>query len=69
MDNSQGFERGLDIWKLQEDGPVRDLLVVQHEADTPDGGREADVLGAGQVVEDNLSFVLGCHVVYIKVGR
>ena len=48
--NSQFFQRRLDIRKFEEDGPVRDMLVVKHEADAPDNGREADVLGIGQVV-------------------
>jgi hypothetical protein len=45
--NSQSFQRGLNVRKFEEDGPVRDMLVVKHEADAPDNGREADVLGAG----------------------
>jgi hypothetical protein len=48
--NSQLFERGLNIRKFEEDGPIRDLLIVKHEADAPDHRREADVLGAGQVI-------------------
>jgi hypothetical protein len=61
--NSQFFQRRLDIRKFEEDGPVRDMLIVKHEADAPDNGREADVLGTGQVVQDNLWFGLGGHVV------
>ena len=61
--NSQPFQRGLNIRKFEEDGLVRDILVVKHEADTPDNGREADVLGAGQVVQNNLGLSLGGHVV------
>lgn len=39
------------------------MLIVKHEADAPDGWREADVLGAGQVVQNNLGLGLGSHVV------
>ncbi len=45
--NSQSFQRGLNIRKLEEDGFVRNILVIQHKADAPDNGREADVLCAG----------------------
>ena len=45
--NSQPFERRLNVRKFEEDGSVRDALVVEHEANTPDDRREADVLGAG----------------------
>jgi hypothetical protein len=48
--NSQSFQCGLNIWKFEEDGPVRNTFIVKHEADTPDNWREADVLGGGQVV-------------------
>ncbi len=61
--NSQLFQRGLNIRKFEEDGPVRDMLIVKHEADAPDSGREADVLGAGQVIQNNLGLGFGGHVV------
>jgi hypothetical protein len=61
--NSQPLQRGLNIRKFKKDGPVRDILVVKHEADAPDNGREADVLVAGQVVQNNLGLGLGGHVV------
>ena len=60
---SQPFQRGFNIRKFEEDGPVRDMLIVKHEADAPDNRREADVLGAGQVVQNNLGLGLGGHVV------
>jgi hypothetical protein len=60
---SQLFQRGLDIREFEEDGSVRDMLIVEHEADAPDNGREADVLGAGQVVQNDLGLGLGGHVV------
>jgi hypothetical protein len=60
---SQPFQRGLDIREFEEDGSVRDMLIVEHEADAPDNGREADVLGAGQVVQNDLGLGLGGHVV------
>lgn len=60
--NSQALQGGLNIREFEEDGPVRDLLIVEHKADTPDNRREADVLGAGQVVQNNLGLALGCHV-------
>lgn len=62
-DNSQSFERRLNIRKFEKDGPVRDLLIVKHDADAPDNRREADVLGTGQVVQDNLRLGLGGHSV------
>jgi hypothetical protein len=61
--NSQSFQRGLNIRKFEKDGPVRDMLIVKHEADAPDNRREADVLGTGQVVQNNLRLGLGGHVV------
>ena len=40
------------------------MLIVKHGADAPDGGREADVLSAGQVVQNKLGLGLGGgHVV------
>jgi hypothetical protein len=39
------------------------MLIVKHEADAPDSGRETDVLGAGQVVQNNLGLDLGGHIV------
>jgi hypothetical protein len=45
--NSQSFQRRLNIWKFEEDGSIRDMLIVKYETDAPDSGREADVLRAG----------------------
>ncbi len=39
------------------------MLIVKHKADAPDGWREADVFGAGQVVQNNLWLGLGGHSV------
>ena len=39
------------------------MLIVKHEADAPDNGREADVLDTGQVVQDNVGLGLGGHAV------
>lgn len=39
------------------------MLIIKNEADAPDGGREADVLGTGQVVQNNLGLALGGHIV------
>lgn len=61
--NLQLFQRGLNVREFEEDGPVRDMLIVKHKTDSPDSGREADVLGAGQVVQNNLGLGLGGHVV------
>lgn len=61
--NSQSFQRGLNIRKFEKYGPVRDMLIVKHKANAPDSWREADVLGAGQVVQNNLGLGLGGHVV------
>jgi hypothetical protein len=63
MHDSQRLQCGLNVRKFEEDGPVRDTLIVKHEADAPDNGREADILGAGQVVQNNLGLDLGGHVV------
>jgi hypothetical protein len=38
------------------------MLIVKHEADALDNRREADVLGAGQVVQNNLGLGFGSHV-------
>ena len=62
----------LNVREFEEDGRVRDMLVIEHEADAPDSGREADVLGTGQVVQDNLRLSLGGHVelqIEVSVGR
>jgi len=64
--NSQRFQRRLNIGKLEEDGFVLDFLVVEHQADAPDDGGEAYILCAGEVVEDDFGFsvagvgVCGC---------
>lgn len=52
----------LDIRKFEEDGPVRDTLIVKHETDTPDSRGEADMLSAGQVVQNYLGLGWGGHV-------
>ena len=39
------------------------MLIVKHEADAPDNGREADVLDTGQVVQNNVGLGLGGHAV------
>jgi hypothetical protein len=71
--DSQQFQRGFDIRKLEKDGPVRYFLIVEHKADAPDSGRKADVLGAGQVVQNYLGLDLGGHAVLcflrFKKGR
>jgi len=60
--NSQRFQRGLDIGELEEDGCIRDFLVVEQHAYTPNKRREANVLDAGQVVQHDFGFWLGSHV-------
>lgn len=42
--NLQLFQRRLNIWKFEKDGLVRNTLVIEHEADAPDCGGEADIL-------------------------
>ena len=39
------------------------MLVIKHETDAPDDGREADVLDTGQVVQNNVGLGLGGHAV------
>ena len=39
------------------------MLIVKHKADAPDNRREADVLGTGQVVQNDLGLGLGSHFV------
>lgn len=51
-----------NIWELEKYGPVRDTLIIKHKSDAPYSGREADILGACQVVQDNLGFGLGGHI-------
>ena len=63
-ENKQIFQGWLNIWKLEEDGRVRNTFVVEHEADAPDCGREADILDGRQIVQDDfrLRFSTGCHL-------
>ena len=49
--------------KFQKDCLVWDFLVVEQHPDPPHRWREAFVLGAGQVVEDDLRFG---HVVFVN---
>lgn len=42
---------------------VRNMHIVKHKADAPDSGRETDVLGACQVVQNNLGLGLDGHIV------
>lgn len=63
-DNLQPLECRCNIWEFEEYSPVWDPLVVEHQADTPDGGGEANVLGTGQVVQNNLGLGLGGHIVW-----
>lgn len=39
------------------------MLIVKYEADAPDGRRETDILGAGQVVQNNFVLGLDGHLV------
>ena len=59
----QLFQCRLNVRKFEKYCLVRNLLVVQHETDAPDDRREADVLGAGQVVQNNFGLDLGGHAV------
>lgn len=60
--NLQRFQCRFDIGKFEENGFVRDPLIIEQEADTPNYWREADVLGAGQVVKHYLWIGLGGHL-------
>lgn len=60
--NLQSFERRLDIRELKERCLIWDTLIVEHHANAPDDRREADILGAGQVVKDNFGFGKGSHI-------
>lgn len=62
----QLFQGRFDVWELEEDGLVCDFLVVEHHPDTPDNGREANVFGAGQVIQYNLWLACGRHVVMMS---
>lgn len=46
----QVFQGGLDIRELEEDGFIRNVFVVEHEADAPDDGGETDAYGGGEIV-------------------
>jgi hypothetical protein len=48
--NIQLFQCRRNVRELEKDGPVWDFLVVKHEADLPYHRREADILGASQVI-------------------
>jgi hypothetical protein len=65
----QPFERGLNVRKFEKDSVVWDVLVIKHEANAPHNGRETDVLGAGQVVQNNLGLDLVGHVWYAAVDQ
>lgn len=67
--NSQCFQRRFNIGKFEEYGLVRDLFIVQQKADAPHYRREANVLGAGQVVQHNLWVRLGCHICLLFTGE
>jgi len=69
VNNSQPLQRGLNIRKFEEDGLIRNVLIVKHEANAPDNRREADILGACQVVQNNLGLGLGGHVVLCSNER
>jgi hypothetical protein len=59
----------LNIWEFEKNGSIRDLLIVKHEAGAPDGGGEADIFGASQVIENNLGLGLCGHVVFGVCGE
>lgn len=67
--NSQAFQRRFDIWELDEDSLVGDSLVIEHQTDGPDGGAEADTLGAGQVIENDVFLILRGHYVLVLCLR
>lgn len=58
----QPFQRRLNIRELEENGSIRDFLIVEHEADAPDNRREADILDAGQVVQNNFVIRITGHI-------
>jgi hypothetical protein len=60
--DSQPFQCRLNIWEFKENGSIRDLLIVKHEAGPPDSGREADIFSASQIVKNNLGLSLRGHV-------
>jgi hypothetical protein len=59
--NLQCFKCRFNIGKFEEYGLVGYLFIVQQKADAPHYRREANVLGASQVVQHNLGVKLGCH--------
>ena len=60
--NSQSFQRRFNVRKLKENSIVRNIFIVEHEANAPDNGREADVLSTGQVVQNDIGFGVGGHL-------
>lgn len=57
----QLLQLGLDIRKFEEDCCVRDAFVVQQKANPPDDRREAHILDASQIVEDDFWFQIVGH--------
>jgi hypothetical protein len=43
---SQLFQCGFNIWELEKDGLVRDMLVVEHQTNFPNNWRKAFVFRA-----------------------
>ena len=53
--NLQPLQCWLDVRELKKNCLVGDPLVVEHEANFPDNGGEADTLEASQVVQNDLT--------------
>lgn len=62
----QLLQAGLNIRKFEEDCCVRDTFVVEHEADSPDDRREAHILGASQIIENNFWFEIVGHLALVS---
>ena len=62
LENLQRFQSGFDVGEFEEYSIVGDLFIVEKKADAPHCRGEADVLGAGQVVQHNFGSGLRSHI-------
>lgn len=63
---SQALQRRLYLIESEKYRLVRNALVVEHQANPPDDWGEADILGASQVVEDEVGLGIVAHSCYLR---
>lgn len=60
------FQCWFNIGKLEKNGLVWDLLVVEYESGAPDRGRETYALDRGQVIKDDLRGSFARHIYFVE---